>query len=52
MFGETTARVIFAFGTWFLIIFTGMASLVHPSLFSLVWAGFCGYLLYVKVFDK
>tara|TARA_R110000822_G_scaffold207972_3_gene343952 strand:+ start:222 stop:380 length:159 start_codon:yes stop_codon:yes gene_type:complete len=52
MFGEATARVIFAFGTWFLIIFTSIASLVHPSPLSLVWAGFCGYLIYVKVFDK
>jgi len=52
MFGETTARIIFVFSTWGLVVVTGIASLVHPSPLSLVWAGVCGYLVYAKVFDK
>jgi len=52
MFGEQLAKTVFVFSTWGLVVLTGIASLVHPSPFSLVWAGFCGYLIYAKVFDK
>ena len=52
MFGEQVAKTIFVFSTWGMIILTGVASLVHPSPFSVLWAGFCGYLIYSKVFDK
>ena len=52
MYGETVARIIFVCSTWGLIIVTGIASLIHPSIFSLVWAGICGYLVYAKLFDK